>query len=251
MNETLTLRFSQPKGAIVDLIEDRLCINSISDSYRVLLKVANSEVKSDCSANNFSYQNSRSPGIEIEGIDLPVIIKTERVVRGSLMIVGQDPLRKAKDFDCNQEFCDKKLIIGTPYALHSPAYREGRMSDYWKIVSGLVDEGWEVLLTDIHKDFVNSNTEQNQRYRKPAYNKLVMRDREIFDTEVKEYQPNHVVCFGVRAEAFIRRHFMNLVKTEHPSPRNHNLNGIQSKAQWILDDIRKKLSLAGSMIRGA
>ncbi len=167
------------------------------------------------------------------------------------MIIGQDPLRKTKDFQRNAAFQKgDNLIFGTPYALHSHVYRSKRTRVYWQVIKDLASGGHELYLTDIRKDFVGSVAFQKGRYKKDK--ELLIRDKTILEVELEEYHPDEVVCFGGLSHSFVQPICQSVLRidpkrTEHPSPRNRNWNNLLirdktkdfelEKAQWIISDL--------------
>jgi len=80
------------------------------------------------------------------GVDLPIAIQGDQKNGKTIVIVGQDPLRKTKN---------PNLDIGTPYEVHRHYGRiKARHRLYFQHIKLLLDEGYRVYLTDVAKVWV-------------------------------------------------------------------------------------------------
>lgn len=96
------------------------------------------------------------------GIDLPSWFGDYNSPN-KIMIIGIDPMRNEKDFVRKKQRANifEDVIIGTPYALHSKKVRKGKKNqNYTQFVSGFVQEGHFVYLTDVYKPFFYTSVNQ-------------------------------------------------------------------------------------------
>ena len=91
--------------------------------------------------------NSNIVGGDFAGIDVPVLLKPDTNINGkTIVIVGESPLR-----DTNDPNNKKRVLLGTPYAVHQKFDAPSQCNVYKKIFSDLLKEGYSVYLTDIIK----------------------------------------------------------------------------------------------------
>lgn len=84
------------------------------------------------------------------GIDLPVLIKPEIAEpKPTVVLLGQDPLRKCKDVDKNKVF--SHAFVGTPYRVHHTQGLPPTTTLYPKLINSLLEEHYSVYLTDVRK----------------------------------------------------------------------------------------------------
>lgn len=115
------------------------------------------------------------------GVDLPWMLTCDNPKK-TVVIVGQDPLRKLKDFSATEKW-QGRVIIGTPYAVHSTFYRE-RTEVYWLIFDGLLKTECNVYLTDAVKLYTGTHLSVDDF------------DRETIRQEMESVRPDLIVCFG-------------------------------------------------------
>lgn len=115
------------------------------------------------------------------GVDLPWMLSCVDPKK-TVMILGQDPLRNLNDFSAAEKW-KGRIIVGTPYAVHSTFYRE-RTKTYRLIFDELRRIGCNVYLTDALKLYTGS------------YLSVDALDREVVRQEVESVNPDLIVCFG-------------------------------------------------------
>lgn len=107
--------------------------------------------KSEVMKINPIYRNEIRDLNGLIGLDLPTLFESKST-SGKLMILAQDPLRSAKDFKH-----EGKVIIGTPYALHSKKYRDSSSNLYFQMISELGKSFKEFYLTDVVKVYAEGS----------------------------------------------------------------------------------------------
>jgi hypothetical protein len=129
------------------------------------------------------------------GIDLPIMLSNEtEEFDKTIMIVGEDPLRKDKDFKNRKS----EVVIGTPYAFHSKYYREKRTKVYWKVVEHIISKGFRVYLTDIFKVWVEG--EKKKLFFKADDEKFFI---DLLQKEIEILNPDLLITFGNKSRDFV------------------------------------------------
>lgn len=151
------------------------------------------------------------------GIDFPVLLRGRDKRAGSVAVIGQDPLRNGKDL---KFAAGKRILIGTPYAVHCPAAIAGATSIYWKAISWLCNEGWQVYLTDISKAFWSDSSHDIRRVSPSTEQRTAFRS--ILRAELSYITPASVIAIGKRAFEEVSKVglTMNIHHVPHPSFRN-------------------------------
>lgn len=146
------------------------------------------------------------------GIDLPTLFESNSA-SGKLMILAQDPLRRAKDFKH-----EGKVIIGTPYALHSKLYREGSSKLYFNLLNELNDLYKEFYLTDVVKVYAEASNiigllskKNSKNIRDAAYNMLAF--------EINTIMPNIILAMGKVAHNALNDSSIKLLLEENKIQR--------------------------------
>ena len=86
------------------------------------------------------------------GIDIPVLIESEQAEpRATVVLLGQDPLRKCKNIDKDKGLTH--AFIGTPYSIHHTDGLPTPTRVYPKLIRALLEQGYNVYLTDVRKYF--------------------------------------------------------------------------------------------------
>lgn len=145
-------------------------------------------------------RNQRLPGdTSLLGIDFPIWFNTPGENKDKVMILGIDPLRNEKVFKNMKAKLLEQVIIGTPYGLHEPKFREGgKQKDYWHLIRKLSDNNF-VYLTDIYKTFFYTTTDQSKRIRSYDYysgNGLSENHISLLKKEIELIKPDLIVTFG-------------------------------------------------------
>ena len=152
------------------------------------------------------------PGEIITGIDIPILINDlSRKTTNTIMIVEQDPLRNyhfyAKRY--NTTILSHNAIVGTPNALHC-----NPVSFYLKLVEELINKGWNVYLTDVHKIYAPGLKGKKGR--------LTANEITLLADELNVIRPTKVLLFGNEAKrAFSKIPYssINTIPFLHPSAR--------------------------------
>ena len=96
------------------------------------------------------------------GIDLPVLIKPEQSeAKATVVLLGQDPLRKSKDIDEAKVF--DNAFIGTPYRVHHLNGLPTNTRVYPKLIQSLQEKSYNVYLTDVRKYYPSPAKESNKK----------------------------------------------------------------------------------------
>ena len=153
------------------------------------------------------------------GIDVPVLLKPKTEANGkTIVIVGESPLRDTKDI--NNE---KKVLLGTPYAVHQEFDAPSQCNVYKKIFSDLLNEGYSVYLTDIIKVWWKDKGKDKGLKANDV-------DKTIFKEEIEEILKNggkigkdlFIVAWGNKAGGILEKDYPFLIKLPHPSQQNWN-----------------------------
>lgn len=133
-------------------------LGNIKDFYAGFRKQWNNPAKSNAKASELFHVTEVTPVYKsfLMGLDLPILVTNDSNSKDNnqapkkeiVMILAQDPLRHTRDFDGDQY--GGRLILGTPFALHSQRYRQGRTRLYQNLVNNLIDK-YDVYLTDVSK----------------------------------------------------------------------------------------------------
>jgi hypothetical protein len=202
----------------------------------------------------FSTESARQnwAAATLIGIDLPVELSTGTNDQERIVIIGIDPLRKRKDFP--KEVSNEKLIIGTPYALHSSFYRndEHRTKIYCKVIQNLVERNFKVYLTDIFKVWMSNSTDEKYKY---SLHQEFALSNEVLKQELETISPIKIILFGRFVEDYTRPLIKSLgfidriISLPHPSGANRNWNKLpkeersfQGKKEWLIKDLELQLN---------
>jgi hypothetical protein len=128
------------------------------------------------------------------GIDFPIWFNTPEE-KLKILILGIDPLRNEKTFTQFEENREKKVIIGTPYALNSAKMRKGRQKHYWTLINNLSKENF-VYLTDIYKTFFYFGEGKKQRSYDYFQEKNISKHKELLQKEIHLIAPDLIITFG-------------------------------------------------------
>jgi len=136
------------------------------------------------SKNQFSSDNAIA-----YGIDLPFWFNHQNPVN-RIMIIGIDPLRSKKEFiDIEND-----VIIGTPYAVHSEKFRNGRTKEYWNFISSLKEQNM-VYLTDVFKIFFIDEVEKTRSYNY-LFKNYRKQNLSILKKEIEILNPTIIITLG-------------------------------------------------------
>lgn len=128
------------------------------------------------------------------GIDLPFWFGKFDSSK-KIIIVGIDPLRNDVSFENAKADKFKDVVLGTPYAVHSPKMRKGKTKQYWNFIEKLSQNHF-VYLTDIYKTFFYTDQSKNTRsynfYKKQKLNKY----KDILKKEIEIIKPDLIITLG-------------------------------------------------------
>ena len=153
------MKLKELHESLVYLLQENICEDDLRKVYQFFFENYDRKWKksnegfymSEVMKINPIYRNQISDLNTLIGIDLPTLFES-KASSGKLMILAQDPLRSAKDFEH-----EGKVIIGTPYALHSNFYRDGSSKLYYHILLRLTDLFKEFYLTDVAKVYAEGS----------------------------------------------------------------------------------------------
>ena len=155
------------------------------------------------------------------GIDVPVLLKPDTNIKANgktIVIVGESPLR-----DTNDPNNKKRVLLGTPYAVHQKFDAPSQCNVYKKIFSDLLNKGYSVYLTDIIKVWWKDKGKDKGL-------KADENDKEIFKNEINEILKGEkiigkdlfIVAWGNKAGGVLEKDYPFLIKLLHPSQQNWN-----------------------------
>ena len=195
------------------------------------------------------------------GHDLPVwLVRKGQENPPRVMILSQDPLRKGLGRG--------KLTISSPWALHSPEYRQKISHDLvFKVFEALLADGVEIYLTDYKKIFLPrpSHTQcckaciGKLSANVPTPRRVSSGFDEVYQKLVKEecslFQPELIVAFGSQAQTLFRK-MENLSESQsvqhleriHPG-RWRFLSRERSDAYLRNDNVQTKLDYYVKIIK--
>lgn len=78
------------------------------------------------------------------GVDLPILLSPEKKSDKTVLKIAEDPLRQ-------HILSNEEIIFSTPFGTHLKDCREKKLKVYWEITKNLLDNGYNVYLTDILK----------------------------------------------------------------------------------------------------
>jgi hypothetical protein len=94
------------------------------------------------------------------------------------------------------------VLVGTPYAFHVKAFREGRTSPYWHVISKVAKSNF-VYITDIYKSFFyTDNTRKIRSYDYWSWaenSRFNQYHRDLLMKEISIIKPDVIVTFGALA----------------------------------------------------
>lgn len=146
-------------------------------------------------------------GSKFVGIDIPVLLKQEGNNKGTIVIVGESPLRDTK-IPNNQQ----TIQLGTPYAVHQEFNCPSQCNVYKMIFSDLLNNGYSIYLTDIIKVWWEGKKLKVEEF-----------DVSLFNDELKSIDKNAIiVAWGKRAADKLKKMNRPFLQLPHPSQQNWN-----------------------------
>lgn len=150
------------------------------------------------------------------GIDIPVLIKTEQAeTKATVVLLGQDPLRKCKDIDKARVF--DYAFIGTPYRIHHTEGLPSPTTVYPKLIKDLLDQGYNVYLTDVRKYYPSPSNKAAKEQEPYNMNLLVHELHCLKGTLI-------LILSGVQAKNFYKdneKRLEDVVSKDHVIPVEH------------------------------
>lgn len=132
--------------------------------------------------------------IQIVGIDVPVKLSKGRERKGTIMIIGESPVRDTRKIHKNG------IYIGTPFAVAYKFDIPIQCNIYKYIFCKLLDAGYDVYLTDAVKVW-------DTGLKKKEYANHI--DYTILKTEIKNMKPLLIVAWGETAKTACYNIFKN------------------------------------------
>ena len=139
----------------------------------------------------------------LKGVDLPSWFGN--INNPKIVVLGIDPLREKNDFirsDCHDY--DSNVLIGTPYAFHEKAARDGYCRSYWTLVDGLVKAERFVYCTDIFKTYYYNKKKSLRSYLDQEFIKN-KNHRDLLMKELNLIKPDFIIVFGKMAHELLFR----------------------------------------------
>lgn len=160
------------------------------------------------------------------GIDIPVLIKTEQAEpKATVVLLGQDPLRKCMDIE--RDKCLDHAFIGTPYRIHHTDGLPPATRVYPKLIKRLLEQGYNVYLTDVRKYFPSSSNKAAKEQGLTNVDLLVNELHCLSGTLI-------LVLSGAQAQRFFeenKKRLENVVTSGHVVCLPH-LSGFGASKQW-------------------
>ena len=146
------------------------------------------------------------------GIDIPVLILSKTKPKATVVLLGQDPLRKY------QAKVPDYAFIGTPYSIHHTAGLPSATRVYPKLIDFLLADGYNVYLTDVKKYY-------------PSSKKITQEDMDLLVEELNCLEGKRILILsGHRAKEFYENN-KNQLSGVHDIPLPH-LSGFGPSSEW-------------------
>jgi hypothetical protein len=151
------------------------------------------------------------------GIDIPVLIPSETEPNATVILLGQDPLRRCKDIDKAKVF--NHAFIGTPYSVHHTNGLPTATRVYLKLIERLLAGGCNVYLTDVRKYY-------------PASKIITQADMDLLIKELNCFGGKRILILsGRQAQEFYENNKNRLNGVHHGIPLPH-LSGFGPSGEW-------------------
>ena len=217
------MKFEKPQKELMELYRELVLEDDLESFYSFFKQNFNSKYTKTNEGFVFSQKKNlvhNIDNIEIEtsglvGVDLPSLFVNEGLSKGkTIMSLFQDPLRDRKDFSL-----DNKIIVGTPFALHSSLYRNKGMGLFYSgLTSGLLNKFDKVFYSDAVKVYFEKESNLIGR----AAIKVCVND--ILQREIDVIKPDVLLLCGGDAKKAISKIKIpegTIVKSApHPSARS-------------------------------
>jgi len=212
-----------------------------------------------CGNSNEKFAAAYSSPDNTVGIDLPSWLQPKQGFNGNyIMLLAEDPLRNR---DYSQQNAELQIVIGSPFGLHTRICRQRKCSLIWKLVSGLMDQGFGVYLTDINKIWIKKNIAQGDRQKSspPGHKEFIPFEiRQLFvrtlGEEIKLVNPLGIIAFGLPAKTALQEMHTafpeinkRVINVPHSAARSNAWEArISAKAthankiDFLMDEIKKK-----------
>lgn len=238
------MQIIRPNQKILNSIEENLVSLPLGNIYNSLIGSFDDDFKSrgegfysfskDCL--KISDEDYFSEGVI--GLDVPLIIKG--IGNKRVMFLAQDPLRNEDDFINTLGVCNDKIVLGTPFAVHSKYYRtRGKGKFYTELFFSMAQEFNQIYLTDVYK-----------LWKKDGVGRRKGRDISLglLKDEISIFQPDIVLAFGTEAyNTLVKLNLgVTICRTPHQNAwpkawRDFGLKKLDdtSKINIILNELKK------------
>lgn len=122
------------------------------------------------------------------GVDLPILLSPKHKSKKTIFIVAEDPLRPLKDK------CDK-IVFSTPFATHVDCFRKKKLKVYWDITRRLLDNGYNVYITDLLKLWIKQKGVRKEKIANDLFDNF----RQSLRKEIELFKPELIVTYGCAA----------------------------------------------------
>jgi hypothetical protein len=146
------------------------------------------------------------------GIDIPVFIPSKTEPKATVVLLGQDPLRKYKDID--ETKVPDYAFIGTPYSIHHTAGLPSATRVYPKLIDCLLADGYNVYLTDVKKYY-------------PSSKKITQENMDLLVEELNCLEGKRILILSGRRA----KDNKNQLSGVHDIPLPH-LSGFGASSEW-------------------
>ena len=150
------------------------------------------------------------------GIDIPVFIQSKTEPKATVVLLGQDPLRKYKDID--ETKVPDYAFIGTPYSIHHTAGLPSATRVYPKLIDCLLADGYNVYLTDVKKYY-------------PSSKKITQEDMDLLVEELNCLEGKRILILSGRWAKEFYENNKNQLSGVHDIPLPH-LSGFGPSSEW-------------------
>jgi hypothetical protein len=161
------------------------------------------------------------------GYDLPVLLSdtSNEPSKKRIMLCAQDPLRFNETIP--------RVTVSAPFGVSQEHYRNGKKGSgiVWQVAASLVDQGYDVWLTDARKLWFPD--EQHIKQLRGICDQVLM-------AEIEHFDPQLVIAFGNEAAGVVGRAVRGTTrlacKLVHPSAQRRGT--FEMKVEEYLEKIR-------------
>ncbi len=205
------------------------CYREFKDSYnQKLLSFDGGFISKQKQSWRISFQEQQTmnhwENSTLIGVDLPLFFKCPDPKAQTVMLVAQDPLRNRDHFPSN-DFKDRDVIIGTPFAFHNSRHREEENAKIvFDLVQHIIGKNYHVYVTDVYKVWMKDDKKKDNKGHElkkesTIFNHLLRKELDIID-------PKIIITLGGVPEKIIKKLSKNFdldfnphhLPFLHPSP---------------------------------